>query len=157
MRVEITDVTLRDGSHAVAHQFTLDQVTRIASALVKAGVPILEVSHGDGLGGSSLAYGLSRTPERELIAACAPLAAAGGARIAVLLIPGVGVADDLETAAEAGASVARIATHCTEADIAEQHLAAARRLARHWVHRDGSHDLATGSGGAGEDPRSCRS
>ncbi len=148
MNVEITDVTLRDGSHAVRHQFTLDQVIRIAGALTNAGVPVIEVSHGDGLGGSSLTYGLSGTPELELIAACAPIAAARGARLAVLLLPGIGVARDLEAAAEIGASVARVATHCTEADIAQQHLAAARRLGMRAVgflmmaHMISPHELA---------------
>lgn len=126
--VRITDVTLRDGSHAVSHQFEVEHVVAVAEALVATGVPVIELSHGDGLGGSSLNYGLSRVDEYELLAAIAPIAASGGSKLAVLLLPGVGVAENLERAAELGVSVARIATHCTEADIAEQHLAKAREL-----------------------------
>jgi 4-hydroxy-2-oxovalerate aldolase len=128
MKVRVTDVTLRDGSHAVRHQFTAEQVVVIASALADAGVPVVEVSHGDGLGGSSLNYGLSKVDERKLLRVAAPALHERGSKLAVLLLPGVGVAADLEFAAEAGAAVARIATHCTEADIAMQHLGKARDL-----------------------------
>jgi 4-hydroxy-2-oxovalerate aldolase len=122
----LTDSTLRDGSHALSHQFTTQQVAEIAGGLDAAGVPVIEVSHGDGLGGSSFNYGFSGTDDRELVAAAA--AAVSGARIAVLLLPGIGVADDLREMYERGARVARIATHCTEADIAEQHIRMAKRL-----------------------------
>jgi 4-hydroxy 2-oxovalerate aldolase len=125
-RYRLTDSTLRDGSHALAHRFTVDQAGAIAGALDRAGVPVIEVSHGDGLGGSSFNYGFSAVDERDLIAAAA--GAVRSAKIAVLLLPGIGLADDLEIVAEAGASVARIATHCTEADIAIQHLRTARDL-----------------------------
>jgi 4-hydroxy 2-oxovalerate aldolase len=125
-RFRLTDSTLRDGSHALAHRFTVDQAVAIAGALDLAGVPVIEVSHGDGLGGSSFNYGFSAVEERDLIAAAAR--AVRSAKIAVLLLPGIGLADDLEVVAEAGASVARIATHCTEADIAIQHLRTAREL-----------------------------
>jgi 4-hydroxy 2-oxovalerate aldolase len=124
--VVLVDSTLRDGSHAVAHQFTVGEVTRVAAAVAGAGVRILEVSHGDGLGGSSFNYGFSGTADRSLVEAAAR--AAGDAEIAVLLLPGIGVADDLRVAKDLGASVARIATHCTEADIAEQHIGLAREL-----------------------------
>jgi 4-hydroxy 2-oxovalerate aldolase len=107
----LTDSTLRDGSHALSHQFTTQQVAEIAGGLDAAGVPVIEVSHGDGLGGSSFNYGFSGTDDRELVAAAA--AAVSGARIAVLLLPGIGVADDLREMHERGARVARIATHCT--------------------------------------------
>jgi 4-hydroxy 2-oxovalerate aldolase len=122
--VRITDSSLRDGSHAKRHLFTVDEVTGVVAALDAAGVPVIEVSHGDGLGGSSFTYGLSRTPEQELIRAA--VATATRARIAFLMLPGVGVTDDILTAADNGASVCRIATHCTEADIAVQHFALAR-------------------------------
>jgi len=127
-RIRITDVTLRDGSHAVRHRFTDRQVVNIATGLAQAGVPVVEISHGDGLGGSSLNYGLSLVDERELLRAAAPILARHGTKLAVLLIPGIGVATDLEAAREIGASVVRVATHCTEADIAVQHLARAREL-----------------------------
>jgi len=124
--VRITDSTLRDGSHAMRHQFTEGQVRAVVSALDGAGVEVIEVSHGDGLGGSSFNFGFSGTDEIALIRAAVDEAAT--ARIAVLLLPGVGTVEDLRRAHDAGASVARIATHCTEADVSVQHFGAAREL-----------------------------
>jgi 4-hydroxy 2-oxovalerate aldolase len=124
--LRITDSTLRDGSHAMRHRFTEDQVRAVVHALDRAGVEVIEVSHGDGLGGSSFNYGFSAVDEIALIRAAVDEAAA--AKIAVLLLPGVGTVDDLRDAHAAGASVARIATHCTEADVSVQHFAAARDL-----------------------------
>ncbi len=125
-RFRLTDSTLRDGSHAVAHQFTEDQVRRVVSSLDRAGVPVIEVSHGDGVGGSSFNYGFSHTDEMTLVKAAVEEAA--HAKIAVLMVPGIGTKEDLRTAADAGATVARIATHCTEADISQQHIALAHEL-----------------------------
>jgi len=122
----ITDSTLRDGAHAVAHKYTAQQVADIVSGLDRAGVPVIEVAHGDGLGGSSFNYGFSGTDELALIK-CA-VEAAKQAKIACLLLPGIGVADDLKAVRDLGVSVARVATHCTEADIAEQHLGMAKEL-----------------------------
>lgn len=124
--ITLCDSTLRDGSHAKRHSFTTDEVARVAAALDGVGVPILELSHGDGLGGSSFNYGFSATDELELLSAGA--AAVANARLAVLLLPGIGVKEDLVAARERGANVARIATHCTEADIAIQHLEFSREL-----------------------------
>jgi 4-hydroxy 2-oxovalerate aldolase len=125
-RFRLTDSTLRDGSHAIAHQFTEGQVRRVVKALDGAGVPVIEVSHGDGVGGSSFNYGFSHTNEMALIAAA--VEEAKQAKIAVLMVPGIGTKDDLRKAAEAGATVARIAVHCTEADISQQHIALAHEL-----------------------------
>lgn len=122
----LTDSTLRDGSHALAHQFTVDQVRSVVRGLDSAGVPVIEVSHGDGLGGSSFNYGFSHTDEKQLLRAA--VEEAGDAKIAVLMIPGIGIKDDLIEVADIGVKVARIATHCTEADIAEQHVALAKDL-----------------------------
>ena len=122
----LTDSTLRDGSHALAHQFTEDQVRAIVSGLDAAGVPVIEVTHGDGLGGSSFNYGFSGTDEKLLIRAA--VQEAKNAKIAVLMLPGIGVKDDLTEVADIGVKVARIATHCTEADIAEQHIALSKEL-----------------------------
>jgi 4-hydroxy 2-oxovalerate aldolase len=122
----LTDSTLRDGSHALAHQFTVDQVRAVVRGLDSAGVPVIEVSHGDGLGGSSFNYGFSHTNEKQLLKAA--IEEAERAKIAVLMLPGIGVKDDLIEVAEIGVKVARIATHCTEADIAEQHIALAKDL-----------------------------
>ncbi len=124
--VRITDTTLRDGSHAMAHRFTADQVRAVVTALDDAGVEVIEVTHGDGLGGSSFNYGFSAVADVDLVAAAAETARS--ARIAVLLLPGLGTAADLRHAHDAGATVARIATHCTEADIAVQHFGVARDL-----------------------------
>lgn len=124
--VRITDTTLRDGSHAMAHQFTEAQVRSTVRALDSAGVPVIEVTHGDGLGGSSFNYGFSATDERSLIAAA--VAEATQAKIAVLLLPGVGTAERMREAAGLGANVVRIATHCTEADVSIQHFGLAREL-----------------------------
>ncbi|GGN82871.1 4-hydroxy-2-oxovalerate aldolase 1 [Actinoplanes lobatus] len=104
----------------------MDEVTAIVRALDDAGVPVIEVTHGDGLGGSTFTYGFSRTPEQELITAAVETATR--AKIAFLMLPGVGVLDDIRAAAGNGASVCRIATHCTEADIAVQHFGIARDL-----------------------------
>jgi 4-hydroxy 2-oxovalerate aldolase len=144
--VRLTDSTLRDGSHALAHQFTEEQVRAVVHALDRAGVEVVEVAHGDGLGGSSFNYGFSRVDEFDLIAAAVDEART--ARIAVLLLPGVGTIEHLRKAHGAGAAVARIATHCTEADVSAQHFAAARELGMETVgflmlsHRIGPDALA---------------
>lgn len=124
--VRLTDSTLRDGSHAMAHRFTEDHVRATVRALDQAKVPVIEVSHGDGLAGSSFNYGFSATDEMQLIKLAVDTAKQ--ARIAVLMLPGVGTARELRAAADAGAEVARICTHCTEADIAIQHFGLAREL-----------------------------
>jgi 4-hydroxy 2-oxovalerate aldolase len=124
--IRITDSCLRDGSHAKRHQFVPDEVRRIVAALDTAGVPVIEVSHGDGLGGSSFTYGISRTDERELIATATTTATS--AKIAVLLLPGVGTKDDITAAHDLGVSICRVATHCTEADISIQHFELARKI-----------------------------
>ncbi|MPZ25155.1 MAG: 4-hydroxy-2-oxovalerate aldolase [Micromonosporaceae bacterium] len=124
--LRITDSTLRDGSHAMAHQFTEEQVRSTVHALDAAGVELVEVTHGDGLGGSSFNYGFSRQDELLLISAARE--EAHSARIACLLLPGVGTVEDMRGAADAGMSVVRIATHCTEADISVQHFGVARDL-----------------------------
>ncbi len=122
--LRITDTCLRDGSHAKRHQFTEEDVRSIVEALDSAGVPVIEVTHGDGLGGSSFTYGLSHTPEQQLIQTA--VKTAKRAKIAFLMLPGVGVKDDILAAADNGASICRIATHCTEADISVQHFGLAR-------------------------------
>ncbi|MER5739667.1 4-hydroxy-2-oxovalerate aldolase [Streptomyces sp. NPDC002262] len=122
--IRITDSSLRDGSHAKRHRFTAGEVRSVVAALDDAGVPVIEVTHGDGLGGSSFTYGFSKTPEQELIKAA--VETARRARIAFLMLPGLGVKDDILAARDHGAAICRIATHCTEADIAVQHFGLAR-------------------------------
>jgi 4-hydroxy-2-oxovalerate aldolase len=124
--VRIVDTTLRDGSHAIAHQYRVEQVETIARALDRAGVWAIAVGHGDGLGASSIQYGRPRHPDAELLAAAAGVVER--ARIAIAILPGIGTKQDLEAARDAGASVARISTVCTEADIGIQHLRLAREL-----------------------------
>jgi 4-hydroxy 2-oxovalerate aldolase len=124
MQLRLTDTSLRDGSHHKRHQFTVEDVRSIVAALDGAGVPVIEVTHGDGLGGSSFNYGFSHTPEQELIKVAAETAQR--ARIAVLMLPGVGVKDDILISQDNGASIVRIATHCTEADVSIQHFQLAR-------------------------------
>jgi 4-hydroxy 2-oxovalerate aldolase len=144
--IRLTDTTLRDGSHAMSHQFTVEQVRDTVRALDAAGVEVIEVAHGDGLGGSSFNYGFSRTEEIELIATAR--AAASRARIAALLVPGIGTVKDLQRAHDAGADIVRIATHCTEADVSVQHFTVARELGMETVgflmmaHRTSPQQLA---------------
>ena len=122
----LTDTTLRDGSHAMRHQFTAEQVRNVAQALDKAGVPVLEVTHGDGLAGSSIQYGFSLTNEMELIEVARK--AVTKAKIAALLLPGIGTRKELKEAIDRGIQVVRIATQCTEADISQQHFGMAKEM-----------------------------
>lgn len=124
--IRIVDTTLRDGSHAIAHRYRVDQVETVARALDRAGVWAVAVGHGDGLGASSIQYGRPLHPDAELLAAAAGVVER--ARIAIAILPGVGTRRDLESAHAAGATVARVSTVCTEADIGRQHLGLAREL-----------------------------
>jgi 4-hydroxy 2-oxovalerate aldolase len=124
--IRITDTCLRDGSHAKRHQFEEHQVRSIVAALDDAGMPVIEVTHGDGLGGSSYNYGFSKTDERKLMKAAVETAT--NAKIACLMVPGIGTKDDMRAAADIGVKIVRIATHCTEADVAIQHFQLAREL-----------------------------
>ena len=144
--IRVTDTSLRDGSHAKRHQFSEDQVRSIVGALDAAGMPVIEVTHGDGLGGSSFNYGFSATPERQLIRVAVDTATS--ARIAALMLPGLGTKDDITAAADLGVSIIRVATHCTEADIAIQHFGLARAIGLETVgflmmaHTSAPEDLA---------------
>ncbi|MET3687583.1 4-hydroxy 2-oxovalerate aldolase [Priestia megaterium] len=124
--IKITEVSLRDGSHVVKHQFTEAQVKSVTRALDNAGMHYIEVSHGDGLGGSTLQYGKSLVDEMKLIEAA--VEEAKQATVAVLLIPGIGTVHELKQANSLGAGLVRVATHVTEADVSAQHIEYARKL-----------------------------
>ena len=117
--VRLVDMTLRDGMHAVDHQFTPDQMREIAAALDAAEMDVVEMSHGDGMGGSSINYGFSAASTGEYLDAVAP--ELSSTKLSVLLLPGIGTVEDLELAVEKGADVCRIATHVTEADVSAEH------------------------------------
>jgi 4-hydroxy 2-oxovalerate aldolase len=124
--LKITEVCLRDGSHVMAHQFSEKQVFDAAKALDKSGMHYIEVSHGDGLGGSTLQYGKSLVSEMKLIETA--VSACERAKVAVLLIPGIGTVHELKEAHALGAKLVRVATHVTEADVSQQHIQLAREL-----------------------------
>ncbi len=124
--ITLHDMTLRDGMHPKRHQMTLDQMRTVAKGLDAAGVPLIEVTHGDGLGGSSINYGFPAHTDEEYLATVVPLMQQ--AKVSALLIPGIGTVDHLKMAKSLGVWTIRVATHCTEADIAEQHITLARKL-----------------------------
>jgi len=125
-KVTLHDMSLRDGMHPKRHQITLDQMVTIARGLDAAGVPLIEVTHGDGLGGESVNYGFPAHGDDEYLAAVIPQLA--HSKVSALLIPGIGTVDHLKMAHDIGVHTIRVATHCTETDVSEQHIAAARKL-----------------------------
>ncbi|MFJ4428433.1 4-hydroxy-2-oxovalerate aldolase [Streptomyces bobili] len=125
-QVLIHDPTLRDGHHAVGHQLDADQLHAYAEAANAAGVPVVEVGHGNGLGASSLQIGRAKLPDASMLKVVRK--ALTHSRMGVFMAPGWGTADDLRAAVAHGADVVRIAAHCTEADVTERHLGVVRDL-----------------------------
>jgi len=125
-KITVHDMTLRDGMHPKRHQMTLDQMRAVATGLDAAGVPLIEVTHGDGLGGSSVNYGFPAHSDEDYLNAVIPLLK--NAKVSALLIPGIGTVDHLRMARDLGVHTIRVATHCTEADVSEQHINLARQL-----------------------------
>ncbi len=124
--ITLHDMTLRDGMHPKRHQISLEQMRAVARALDEAGMPMLEVTHGDGLGGASVNYGFPAHTDREYLEAVVPLMKR--TKVSALLLPGIGTVDHLNMAHELGGHTIRVATHCTEADVSEQHITLARKL-----------------------------
>ena len=125
-KIAVHDMTLRDGMHAKRHQISLAQMKTVACGLDEAGVPLIEVTHGDGLGGASVNYGFPAHSDEEYLSAVIPLIRK--AQVSALLIPGIGTVDHLRMARELGVQTIRVATHCTEADVSEQHIGLGRAL-----------------------------
>ncbi len=125
-KVTLHDMSLRDGMHPQRHQLTPDQMVEVATALDEAGVQLIEVTHGDGLGGASVNYGFPAACDEEYLRAVVPKMKR--AKISALLLPGIGTVDHLRMAHDCGVRTIRVATHCTEADVSEQHIALGRKM-----------------------------
>ncbi|CAE6958602.1 Catalyzes the retro-aldol cleavage of 4-hydroxy-2- oxopentanoate to pyruvate and acetaldehyde. Is involved in the meta-cleavage pathway for the degradation of aromatic compounds (plasmid) [Vibrio sp. B1REV9] len=125
-QVILHEMSLRDGMHAKRHQISLDEMIAVATNLDDAGIPLIEVTHGDGLGGSSLNYGFPAHTDEEYLSAVIPKMKQ--AKVSALLLPGIGTVDHLRMAHDLGVSTIRVATHCTEADVSQQHIGLAREL-----------------------------
>ncbi len=126
IQIKVHDMSLRDGMHPKRHQITIEQMKSIAKGLDEAGVPLIEVTHGDGLGGASVNYGFPAASDEEYLRAVIPLLKKS--KVSALLLPGIGTVDHLKMAADCGVTTIRVATHCTEADVSEQHIALGRKM-----------------------------
>ncbi|NGY05715.1 4-hydroxy-2-oxovalerate aldolase [Solimonas terrae] len=126
IQIKVHDMSLRDGMHPKRHQITIEQMKSIARGLDEAGCPLIEVTHGDGLGGASVNYGFPAATDEEYLRAVIPLLKK--AKVSALLLPGIGTVDHLRMAADCGVTTIRVATHCTEADVSEQHINLGRKM-----------------------------
>src|SRR5690242_1162599 len=125
-KIQLHDMCLRDGMHPKQHQISLEQMISIATGLDAAGVSLIEVTHGDGLGGASVNYGFPAHSDEEYLRAVVPRLKRS--KVSALLLPGIGTVDHLRLAHDCGVATIRVATHCTEADVSEQHITLARNL-----------------------------
>ncbi len=126
MNVVLHDMSLRDGMHAKRHQISLQEMADVAVGLDQAGMPLIEVTHGDGLGGASVNYGFPAHTDEAYLSKVVPLMKQ--AKISALLLPGIGTVDHLRMAHDLGVATIRVATHCTEADVSEQHIGLAAKM-----------------------------
>lgn len=126
IHIKVHDMSLRDGMHPKRHQITIEQMQSISRGLDEAGVPLIEVTHGDGLGGASVNYGFAAASDEDYLRAVIP--GLKQAKVSALLLPGIGTVDHLKMAAACGVATIRVATHCTEADVSEQHIAMGRSM-----------------------------
>lgn len=125
----ISDPTLRDGNHAVRHSLTAGQIAEYCRAADAAGVPIVEVGHGNGIGASSLQLGLAACPDE--VALKTARENLKRSRLGIHMIPGFATIErDLSRAIDLGVDVVRVASHCTEADLTERHIGHARAKGR---------------------------
>jgi 4-hydroxy-2-oxovalerate/4-hydroxy-2-oxohexanoate aldolase len=125
-KITLHDMCLRDGMHPMRHQITVEQMVTVAKAMDEAGVPLIEVTHGDGLGGTSVNYGFPAASDQEYLSAvCKEMK---NTKVSALLLPGIGTVDHLKMAVDCGISTIRVATHCTEADVSEQHIGMATQI-----------------------------
>lgn len=124
--ITLHEMSLRDGMHPKRHQISLEQMVTVATALDAAGVTLIEITHGDGLGGASINYGFPAHSDQEYLQAVVPKMKQ--ARISALTLPGIGTVDELKMAVDCGVTCIRVATHCTEADVAGQHIGISRKL-----------------------------
>ena len=126
-KVTIHDMCLRDGMHPKRHLITVEEMVDIAKAMDDAGIPLIEVTHGDGLGGASVNYGFPAASDEDYLSAvCKEMK---NSKVSALLLPGIGTVDHLQMAVDCGISTIRVATHCTEADVSEQHIKMASKMA----------------------------
>ena len=124
--IVLHDMSLRDGMHAKRHQISVDEMVAIATAMDEAGMPMIEVTHGDGLGGASVNYGFPAHSDEEYLSAVIPKMKQ--AKVSALLLPGIGTVDHLKMAKDLGVNTIRVATHCTEADVSGQHIGMAAKM-----------------------------
>ncbi len=125
-KVTLHDMSLRDGMHAKCHQISIEEMVNIAKGLDQAGMPMIEVTHGDGLGGASVNYGFPAHSDEEYLKAVVPHMK--HSKVSALLLPGIGTVEHLKMANDCGVSSIRVATHCTEADVSQQHIGLASKM-----------------------------
>jgi len=125
-KITLHDMCLRDGMHPKRHQITVEQMVTIAKAMDEAGMPMIEVTHGDGLGGASVNYGFPAATDQEYLTAVCKVVKKS--KVSALLLPGIGTVEHLKMAADCGIHTIRVATHCTEADVSEQHIGMAAKM-----------------------------